>query len=183
MEEVINVKLTPAERAVYLELDHHLQAMEMKTKKTTKSKASTNAGDREARLREIVGASGSAEEALLKRCSHYDLAGNADSAEKACEEVVKTREGQLELCEAELLDAIVKACQMRDAILHDDPSFEETRFSGWEKALDKEGEEGCGDDDAKERLFALILQAQERLEPVPKSKPKRKQEEQALAWF
>jgi len=175
-EEVITVKLTPAERAVYLELDHHLQAMEMKTKKSTKSKSSTNAGDREARLREIVGASGSAEEALLKRCSHYDLAGNADSAEKACEEVVKTREQQLELCEKDLLGAISEAQKMRDLIYHDDPAFEEVRFSGWEKALDKEGEEGCGDEEAKERLFQLIAQAGEGLEAVSKSAPKRKGE-------
>ena len=90
-EQVVKIKLTPAERAVYLELDHHLQAMEMKTKKSTKSKASTNAGDRESRLREILGASSSAEEALLKQAAHFDLHGNTESAEMASEEMVKVR--------------------------------------------------------------------------------------------
>ena len=76
LPSVEKILLTPAERAVYLELDHHLQAMEMKAKKSVKSKKTTE-GDRETRLRDMLGASGSAEEALLKRCSHYDLAGKA----------------------------------------------------------------------------------------------------------
>jgi hypothetical protein len=37
--------------------------------------------DKEARLREVLGASGTPEEALLKRCSHFDLAGSATSAQ------------------------------------------------------------------------------------------------------
>ena len=99
--------MTPAERAVYLELDHHLQAMEMKAKKSIKSKK-TSEGDRESRLRDMLGASGSAEEALLKRCSHYDLAGNTKSAEAACQEVCKVREEQLKGCEADLQKAVQK---------------------------------------------------------------------------
>ena len=63
----------------------------MKAKKTTHKKAATNAGDRESRLREILGASGSAEEALLKQAAHFDLLGNAESAEMASEEMVKVR--------------------------------------------------------------------------------------------
>ena len=65
--------------------------MEMKAKKTTHKKAATNAGDRESRLREILGASGSAEEALLKQAAHFDLLGNAESAEMASQEMVKVR--------------------------------------------------------------------------------------------
>ncbi|KAI8823181.1 uncharacterized protein EV422DRAFT_394885 [Fimicolochytrium jonesii] len=67
-EHLINIQLPAAERAIYLELEHHLQAMEMDNKKTLK----TN-GDRERRLREAMGSSKTAEEALLKRCSHFDL--------------------------------------------------------------------------------------------------------------
>ena len=63
----------------------------MKAKKTTHKKAATNAGDRESRLREILGASGSAEEALLKQAAHFDLLGNAESAEMASQEMVKVR--------------------------------------------------------------------------------------------
>lgn len=44
------VRLTAAERAIYLELDHHLQALDMRAKKTIKGKQSSD-GDREKRLR------------------------------------------------------------------------------------------------------------------------------------
>ena len=81
--------------------------MEMKAKKSIKSKK-TSEGDRESRLRDMLGASGSAEEALLKRCSHYDLAGNTQSAEEACQEVCKVREEQLKGCEADLAKAVQK---------------------------------------------------------------------------
>merc|ERR1711935_891619 len=106
-------------RAVYLELDHHLQAMEMKAKKSIKSKKTTE-GDRESRLRDMLGASGSAEEALLKQCAHYDLTGNTQSAEAAFQEMCKVHEEQLEGCEADLAKAVQKACDMRDAILAED---------------------------------------------------------------
>merc|ERR1719447_402111 len=154
-EHIEKILLTPAERAVYLELDHHLQAMEMKAKKSVKSKKTTE-GDRETRLRDMLGASGSAEEALLKRCSHYDLAGNAQSAEAACEEVCKIREEQLEGCEEDLTNAVKKAYEMRDAILAQDPSFDNERFKKWQRALKSEGEEGCGDVEAADKLCALI---------------------------
>ena len=51
------------------------------------NKRGAGESDKEARLREVLGASGTPEEALLKRCSHFDLAGAASSARAACEEV------------------------------------------------------------------------------------------------
>jgi len=125
----------------------------------------------------MLGASGSAEEALLKRCSHYDLAGNADSAESACEEVVKTREEQLSLCQAELKSAIIKALKMKDEILYDEAAFVETRFSQWRERLDKEGEEGCGDSEAAERLKALVEEASSEMVKVTLKRNKRKGED------
>lgn len=73
----------------------------MKTKKSIKSRRDAD-GDREARLRGILGASGSAEEALLKRCAHYDLEDNAKSASAACDAVVALREEQRVACVSEL---------------------------------------------------------------------------------
>ena len=166
-EHVEKILLTPAERAVYLELDHHLQAMEMKAKKSIKSKKTTE-GDRESRLRDMLGASGSAEEALLKRCAHYDLAGNTQSAEAACHEVCKIREEQLEGCEADLAKAVEKAYDMRDTILAKDPSFDNERLKKWQHALKSEGEEGCGDVEAKDKLCALIDSIEGGPRPIKK---------------
>ena len=171
-EHIEKILLTPAERAVYLELDHHLQAMEMKAKKTVKSKKTTE-GDRESRLRDMLGASGSAEEALLKRCAHYDLAGNTQSAEAACSEVCKIREEQLEGCEADLAKAVQKAYEMRDAILAKDPSFDNERLKKWQRALKSEGEEGCGDVEAADKLCALIDSIQSGTKSVKKMSAKK----------
>jgi hypothetical protein len=57
LEQNVKVQLPPAERAIYLELEHHLQAMEMKTVKTVKRGAKgSKLGDKEGRLREVRGA-------------------------------------------------------------------------------------------------------------------------------
>ena len=45
----------------------------------------------------------SAEEALLKRCSHFDLEATKENAMKACYSIVQEREEQLEQCNKELL--------------------------------------------------------------------------------
>jgi hypothetical protein len=146
--------------------------MEMKAKKTVKSKKTTE-GDRESRLRDMLGASGSAEEALLKRCAHYDLAGNTQSAEAACSEVCKIREEQLEGCEADLTKALQKAYEMRDAILAKDPSFDNDRLKKWQRALKSEGEEGCGDVEAADKLCALIDSIQSGTKSVKKMSAKK----------
>ncbi len=48
----------------------------------------------------------SAEEALLKRCSHFDLETSNENAMKACDVIVRERQRQLDECKAELLKAI-----------------------------------------------------------------------------
>ena len=61
VEHIRMLTLPPAERAIYLELAHHLQAMEMNHKKY--KKGARACGDREARMAAILGESQSAEEA------------------------------------------------------------------------------------------------------------------------
>ena len=68
----------------------------------------------------------------------------------------KIREEQLEGCEEDLTNAVKKAYEMRDAILAQDPSFDNERFKKWQRALKSEGEEGCGDVEAADKLCALI---------------------------
>ncbi|KAJ3211992.1 hypothetical protein HDU67_004137 [Dinochytrium kinnereticum] len=71
-ESLVKIRLPPAERAIYLELEHHLSAMEMNSKKAIRSKKDGD-GDRERRMMISLGSSATAEEALLKRCSHFDI--------------------------------------------------------------------------------------------------------------
>jgi SNF2 family DNA or RNA helicase len=78
-EHIVPVQLPAAERAIYLELDHFLQALDYNIKK---SKAKVD-NDRDRRQQEALGNSKTAEEALIKRCSHFDL----DNAEHEEEDV------------------------------------------------------------------------------------------------
>ncbi|KAI6096979.1 hypothetical protein EDD16DRAFT_1670323 [Pisolithus croceorrhizus] len=88
------VILPAAERAIYLELEHHLRASDMTIKRAKKTES-----DREKRLNNALGESKTAEEALLKRCSHFDLdVKDKENAMKACEIIVQDRTKQLEEC-------------------------------------------------------------------------------------
>lgn len=116
------ITLPAAERAIYLELDHHLKALDMTVKRGKKTES-----DREKRMALVLGESGyasqfpvhwavplthvnsSAEEALLKRCAHFDLEAKKDNAMKACEIIVAEREAQLEDCKAEYVRLVKKA--------------------------------------------------------------------------
>eukprot|EP00939_MAST-03C_sp_MAST-3C-sp1_P004796 g4796.t1 len=87
-EHAIVVDAPPAERAIYLELEHHLKAMEMrKGRKKGRVKRqpmtgggagsgidtdSVSQGDRDARMWEVLDSASSGEEALLKRAAHFD---------------------------------------------------------------------------------------------------------------
>ncbi|KAJ3235803.1 hypothetical protein HDU81_000159 [Chytriomyces hyalinus] len=75
-EVLVKVDLPPAERAIYLELEHHLQALDMNSKKAIKFKAGMD-GDRDRRMVKALGCSSTAEEALMKRCSHFALDDDA----------------------------------------------------------------------------------------------------------
>jgi hypothetical protein len=78
-EHIVPIQLPAAERAIYLELDHFLQALDYNIKK---SKAKVD-NDRDRRQQEALGNSKTAEEALIKRCSHFDLDSSEPAEEKA----------------------------------------------------------------------------------------------------
>ena len=42
---------------------------------------------------------------------------------------------------------------MKNEILAKDPEFDNERFAKWKRALKSEGEDGCGDVEAAEKLF------------------------------
>jgi len=125
-EDVCDVQLRPAERAIYLELDHYLQSMDMKAKK---KKRGASESDRDARLAAVLGNSSSAEEALLKRVAHFELDDEAGTALRTCQDIVNVRKTQQEDCFKEFGEAILKArarlsqmSQMPDFTPEDNPS-------------------------------------------------------------
>ncbi|KAF7309902.1 Helicase C-terminal domain-containing protein [Mycena indigotica] len=144
---VTEIVLPAAERAIYLELEHHLRALDMTIKRGRKTES-----DREKRLALSLGESKTAEEALLKRCSHFELDAENENAMKACDVIVKEREKQLEACKAELLRA-VKAGVKREIALGHVP--EESHFSVWVRAS---REEGVQDADATKIILEVIDQ-------------------------
>ena len=92
-EHLQPVTLPAAERAIYLELQQHLLSQDLQIRKG-KSRMDN---DRERRLNETIGGAKSAEEALLKRCSHFtlgDLRDGRQNATQACDYLVAERERQ-----------------------------------------------------------------------------------------
>ena len=58
---------------------------------------------------QVLTGSDGPEEALLKRCAHFDLEGNAKTAAQACDAIIATRRKQLELCSAELVRQVCRS--------------------------------------------------------------------------
>ncbi|KAI0675815.1 hypothetical protein C8Q78DRAFT_1006678 [Trametes maxima] len=148
-QEIQRVKLPASERAIYLELEHHLRAIDMTVKRGKKSES-----DREKRLAQALGASSTAEEALLKRCSHFELeTADRENAIKACEVIVKERTKQLQDCKAELLKKLNDAVKMEKKI---GKTSEESLFQEYVRVTRTEG---VGDKEATEAAQALLDEA------------------------
>jgi hypothetical protein len=156
------VNLPAAERAIYLELEHHLRALDMTIKRGRK-----NESDREKRLNMSLGDSSSAEEALLKRCSHFDLDTKNDSenAVKACDVIVKERETQLEDCKTSLLKA-VKDAVAREKALASNVS-QESMFNEYIRVCRGEG---LDDADATAAILDILDKANAGQGRQPKTK-------------
>lgn len=113
VEHIRTFKLPASEGAIYLELEHHLQALEMQARKETKFKNVTQ-GDRNARLEEALSDSKTAEEALLKRCCHFtldlsDKTQDAKTAQEACDHITSARARQLLACQEDLSRSVNQA--------------------------------------------------------------------------
>ncbi|KAJ7696566.1 hypothetical protein B0H17DRAFT_1053716 [Mycena rosella] len=147
-KHIVDITLPAAERAIYLELEHHLRALDMTIKRGRKTES-----DREKRLAKSLGDSKSAEEALLKRCSHFDLDTSNENAMKACDVIVRERQTQLDDCKAELLKS-VKAGVKREIALGNVP--EETIFSIWVRTSQ---DSGVDDSDASDMIRDILKDA------------------------
>ncbi|CAE6441527.1 unnamed protein product, partial [Rhizoctonia solani] len=148
-EHIEYITLPAAERAIYLELKHHLLAIDMNVKKTKKAD-----GDREKRLAEALGQSQSAEEALLKRCSHFELEIDVDNAVLECEAIVTERDRQLEECKQELAKTLPKMQEQHALVLRE--QSEQTPFGDWVKVTQ---DKGVGDAEATKIVIQLMKEA------------------------
>lgn len=102
------VQMAAAERACYLELQHMIEALELRTARgifrgTRKSKAVTSENDRDFRLRATLGESESPEEALSRQAAHFVLSSyeKAGNAIEACNIIIRERADQLARCKEE----------------------------------------------------------------------------------
>ncbi|KAG6868739.1 hypothetical protein C0993_011318 [Termitomyces sp. T159_Od127] len=148
-EKIQQVILPAAERAIYLELEHHLHALDMTIKRGKKTES-----DRERRLNKSLGESKSAEEALLKRCSHFDLEMTNDNAMKACDVIVKERQKQLDECKADLLKSIKDGIKREKSLGY---LGSESMFVEWIRV--SRGEEGVEDTEASQMVVQLLEEA------------------------
>lgn len=150
-EHVVPIHLPAAERAIYLELEHHLQALDMNIKKGKVKQGN----DREKRLQESLGESASAEEALLKRSSHFDLditEKDQENALRACEVIVRDRTKGLASLMDELRQKLKAQFDLQSSISGLSSSGE-TFFQTYIRVT---REKGVGDGDASRHMNWLI---------------------------
>lgn len=115
-ESVVDISLPTAERAVYLELEHHLTALEMqKNMHAGRGRRTKTTSDRELRLKRALSGSADAEEALLKRCAAFDQ-GAGKTASATCEAIVSQRRVELEQCATQIRAFVATAHKLDDEL-------------------------------------------------------------------
>ncbi|CAO1624507.1 unnamed protein product [Parajaminaea phylloscopi] len=110
------VRMPAAERACYLELQHTIEALDLRHARSlfrgpAKAKALNSENDRDHRLRTTLGESSSPEEALSRQAAHFVLSARerAKNAIEACDLIVAERADQLARCKQELVDKLAAA--------------------------------------------------------------------------
>lgn len=138
-EHEVVLDLPPAERAIYLELETHLKSLEMNSKNAQKSKKKST-GDRESRMQLVLQESASAEEALLKCCSHFNMSQSSATALETLHDIIIRREEQKKLLETDLTDALTAAFRQRNKILQCQPNWMSVKETGQGEVRDELGE-------------------------------------------
>lgn len=153
--------LSPSELALYLELESHLQATEVRMQRKTKK----DAGDRERRILAALGNSASSEEALLKRCCHdmLDSVNGRGHGEDACSRQCRVRKDELKECRLQTCCVLAEARALRKIIHREDAEFDSKHLDFWEKEA-KTGESGagCADPETKKTLGQILCCSESR---------------------
>jgi hypothetical protein len=160
-EEIpVLIQLRPAERAIYLELDHYLLSMDMRARK---KKRGGQDGDRDKRLAKVLAGSTSAEEALIKRCSKFELDDDTGTALRTCQDIVDVRSGEMRACEADLHTAVLdgrvllrearQLAALKGAAETQFVEDEDSPFMMWETTIRAKG---VGDPDATVAIQRIL---------------------------
>ncbi|KAF3939398.1 hypothetical protein ABW19_dt0209882 [Dactylella cylindrospora] len=169
VESFIRIRLPAAERAIYIELQHHIDAMDMKANSKFTSKSG---GDREVRLQSAIGGSGSTDEALLKSVCHFSLnlqgLGASASAGTACGFVVQERRKQLEETRIELQKNLRDTMLLCKRFKHDYISKHDLSYR---KDLDDKQKTTLGDEEAT-AVYQKLIQDAKHWAAANANKPK-----------
>lgn len=171
-EHTILVRLPAAERGIYLELETYLRSLDMAHRKALKTKKTTTS-DRENRMRRILEDSHSGEEALLKRCAHFNKLSSKSSvaALETCNMIIEQRQRELSECEAELISMVAAAIRQRNLILEKDRNWKGTTRTEKGEVEDtlerfivdvsrKRSIQGGADDEIHQRISHVLEKAQ-----------------------
>jgi hypothetical protein len=170
-EHILPICLPAAERGIYLELDTYLRSLDMQHKKALKTKKKTTS-DKENRMRRILEDSHSGEEALLKRCAHFNKLSSKSSvtALETCDMIIEQRQQELLECEAELISMVATAIRQRNRILEKDRSWKGTARTEKGEVADalesfvvdvekKRSIQGGADDEIHQRILHVLEKA------------------------
>lgn len=171
VEHIKVMDLPPAERAIYLELETHLKSLDMNSKRAMKSKKRSR-GDREIRMQKVLEESGDAEEALLKRCAHFDMSSDSSNALQTCERIIKLRLQEKENCVEDLKNNLLSALRQRMRIVKLDPKWEGTRQTEKGEVQDRlklytddvvknQSVSGGADDDVHKEILRILDDARD----------------------
>lgn len=144
-DTVERISLSAEEKTLYLELEHHIKALDAKVA------IKKGGGDKGARLALALEGCDTPIEALVKRCSYY---------EKNVSEILSMRKKQYEECEKDLRDKITETAALVRTITSrcgEWPARYENFYERWKK---RAGELGSGDPDVTEGLKALIRESE-----------------------
>jgi hypothetical protein len=145
------IVLPAAERAIYIELNQLLAGNDFDLKK-----CKVNAdNDRAHRIREILGDSESAGEALMKCASHFTL-GDLDrkfrNAPEACEVIAKLRQSQYDALKVHFTKKLKQAEWLKNEC-----SIDVRQYSSWKEQVNSNQN---GDSDSTEEIKSMIKAAE-----------------------
>jgi hypothetical protein len=145
------IVLPAAERAIYIELNQLLASNEFDL---SKCKSSAD-NDREKRIREILGNSESAGEALMKCASHFtlgDLDKSLKNAPEACDVIAKVRKSQYD----DLITAFTR--KLREAEwLRNQCTSDVRQYSSWKEQVNRNQ---YGDIDSTSEIESMVKAAE-----------------------
>jgi len=173
--------MPPAERAIYLEMEAYLKSLDMNAKGAMKSKKKSR-GDRELRMADLLESAKSGEEALLKRCAHFDLSSGSPegmTALETCNRIATLRKREMDDTTKHLKESMVSALRQRILIEEKCPGWEGTKQSEKGEVEDRlevyivdveknRSVSGGADADVHNMIASILREAQAEVSTTPK---------------